>query len=108
MTHNFYTFEAVSMIISDIRDTINALSAGRENEFTATLREKRGTATHQLVYAKGLSDAQIKEYNANRPKEDDTTKELIIDFYQRFIYRMEYMLKVGGENGYDLISFMGP
>ena len=108
LTHNFYTFEAVSMIIKDIRDTIEALSAGRENEFTAKLREKRGTATHQLVYAKGLSDAQIKEYNANRPKEDDTTKELIIEFYQRFIYRMEYMLKVGGENGYDLVSFMGP
>ena len=35
-------------------------------------------------------------------------KELIIDFYRRFIYRMEYMMKIGKENGYDLISFMGP
>lgn len=28
--------------------------------------------------------------------------------YQRFTYRMEYMMKVGKEKGYDLISFMGP
>ena len=25
-----------------------------------------------------------------------------------FLYRMEYMLKVGKEKGYNLISFMGP
>lgn len=47
-------------------------------------------------------------YNANRPTEDDTEVELIIDFYQRFLYRMKYMMKVGKEKGYNLISFMGP
>ena len=55
-----------------------------------------------------MSEEQIKEYNANRPQKDDTEISLIIDFYQRFIYRMEYMLKVGKEKGYNLISFMGP
>lgn len=64
--------------------------------------------THKLLYAKNLTDEQIAEYNANRPKEDNTEIELIIDFYRRFIYRMEYMMKVGKEKGYDLISFMGP
>lgn len=39
-------------------------------------------------------------------KDDET--ELVIDFYRRFTYRMEYMVKVGKEKGYDLISFMGP
>ena len=38
----------------------------------------------------------------------DTEIELVIDFYKRFIYKMEYMMKVGNEKGYDLISFMGP
>lgn len=61
-----------------------------------------------MLYAKNLSDEQIDEYNANRPKEDDTEIDLIIDFYRRFVYRIEYMMKVGKENGYDLISFMGP
>ena len=91
-----------------MKDTIDAMSSGRENEFTVKLREKRGTATYQLLYAKNLSQEQIAEYNANRPKQDDTDIELIVDFYHRFIYRMEYMLRVGKEKGYDLISFMGP
>ena len=96
------------MILRDISDTIEALSTGRKNEFTDKLIKKRGTATYQLLYAKDLTDEQIKEYNDNRPTEDDTEIELIIDFYNRFLYRMEYMLNVGKEKGYNLISFMGP
>lgn len=56
----------------------------------------------------GIEQEVLDEYNASRPTEDDTAPELIIDFYRRFIYRMEYMLTVGKEKGYDLISFMGP
>lgn len=29
-------------------------------------------------------------------------------YYNRFIYRTEYMMKVGKEKGFNLISFMGP
>ncbi len=108
LTHNFYTYDAIDHMLEDIRDTIEALSSGRKNEFTDKLKEKRGSATYELVYVKNLTKEQIKEYNANRPKEDDTEVELIIDFYHRFIYRMEYMMRVGKENGYNLISFMGP
>lgn len=108
LTHNFFTFESMEAILKDISGTIDVLSSGRENEFTGKLREKRGTVTYELLYAKDLNKEQIKEYNANRPKEDDTEIEIILDFYRRFIYRMEYMIKVGKEKGYDLISFMGP
>jgi len=108
LTHNFYTFASMTALLNDIRDTVDALSSKRENEFTAKLKEKRGSATYTLLYSKNMTDEQIKEYNANRPKEDDTEIELIIDFYRRFIYRMEYMMKVGNEKGYDLISVMGP
>ena len=108
LTHNFFSFDSMRNILEDINDTIVALSSGRDNEFTAKLRDKRGTATYELIYAKNLSEEQIKEYNANRPQEDNTEVELIIDFYKRFIYRMEYMMTVGKEKGYDLISFMGP
>ncbi len=108
LTHNFFTFDAMTEILKDIADTIEALSVGKETEYTKKLKIKRGTSTYQLLYAKNLSEKEIAEYNANRPTEDDTQIELIIDFYQRFIYRMEYMLKVGKEKGYDLISFMGP
>lgn len=108
LTHNFYTHEAVKKILDDLNDTILDLTTGRESEYTKELRIKRGTAANLLIYAKGLTAEQIDEYNANRPKEDDTHADLIIDFYRRFIYRMEYMMKVGKEKGYDLISFMGP
>lgn len=108
LTHNFYTFEAVRKILVDIKHTIDALISGIDTEFTQKLKIKRGTETYELLYAKGLTEEQIKAYNDNRPKEDDTEAEMVIDFYQRFLYRMEYMLKVGEEKGYDLISVMGP
>lgn len=108
LTHNFYTYHSMESILKDINDTIKALSSGKENEFTLKIREKRGTAACKLIYAKDFSDKEIEKQNANKRKEDDTEIELIIDFYRRFIYRMEYMLRIGKENGYNLISFMGP
>ena len=108
LEHNFFTFEQMTHILNDIADTVDALTSGTETEYTKQLKIKRGTATYQLVYAKDLNEDEIAEYNANRPEEDDTEVHLVIDFYQRFLYRMEYMMKVGKEKGYDLISFMGP
>ena len=108
LTHNFYSFDTMKKIICDIRDTIEALETGRNNEYTSELRKKRGIATYELLYAKDLTEEQVQEYNANRPTEDDTEIGLILDFYHRLIYRLEYMMKVGQEKGYDLISFMGP
>ena len=68
-------------MLEDIKDTINALSSGIETDYIRKLRENRTF---------------------------DTKHELIVDFYRRFIYRMEYMIQIGKENGFDLISFMGP
>lgn len=108
LTHNFYTFDSVMRMLKDIRDTIDALSSGKENEYISKLREKRGWATYKITYARDWTQEQIAEYNNSRPTEDHTEAELIIDFYQRFIYRMEYMIKIGQEKGFNLISFMGP
>ncbi len=105
---NFFTFDSIKKMLNDIRATIDALTFGRENEFTAELKVKRGMATYELIYSKNLNEEERKQYNDNSPTDDDTEVELVIDFYNRFIYRMEYMLKVGEEKGYNLISFMGP
>lgn len=107
-SNNYYTYESIKNILEDIKDTINDLSLGNDSEYTLKLKEKRGIETFKLIYAKNMSQDQIDEYNANRPTEDDTEINLIVDFYNRFIYRMEYMMKVGEENGYNLITFMGP
>ena len=108
LEHNYFTFEQMVSILKDIVDTIEALASGKETEYTKKLKLKRGTATYQLLYAKDLNAAEVAAYNANRPTEDNTEVDLVIDFYQRFLYRIEYMLKVGKEKGYNLISFMGP
>ena len=108
LTHNYYSYDAVERMLADIKDTIDALSTGRQTDYTIKLREKRGWESHELIYSKDLTPEQVKEYNANRPKVDNTEAELIIDFYHRFIYRMEYMIRVGKEKGYSYISFMGP
>ena len=42
LTHNFFTFDSITSILNAINDTIDALDSGRDNEFTAKLREKRG------------------------------------------------------------------
>lgn len=108
LEHNYFTFEQMVSVLKDIADTVDALSSGKETEYTKKLKIKRGTATYQLLYAKDLNAEEVATYNANRPTEDNTEVDLVIDFYQRFLYRMEYMLKVGKEKGYNLISFMGP
>lgn len=108
LTHNFYTFDSMQQILKDIAQTVDALISGRETEYTKELKIKRGSETRQLLYAKNMSAEAVAEYNANRPAEDDTEAALVVDFYQRFLYRMEYMMKVGKEKGYNLISFMGP
>ena len=108
LEHNYFTYEQMAHILKDIEDTIEALASGRDTEYTKKLKIKRGTATYQLLYAKNLNEDEVATYNANRPTEDNTEVELVIDFYQRFLYRMEYMMKVGKEKGYNLISFMGP
>jgi hypothetical protein len=108
LEHNFFTYEQIEHILKDIADTVDDLICGRESEYTKKLKIKRGTVTHPLIYSKNLSKEEIATYNANIPTEDDTSVELLVDFYQRFLYRMEYMIKVGKEKGYNLISFMGP
>lgn len=108
LEHNFFTFDSMAQILKDIEDTVDALISGRETEYTQKLKIKRGTATYRLIYVKNLNEEEVAEYNANRPTEDDTEVASVVDFYQRFLYRMEYMMKVGKEKGYNLISFMGP
>ena len=87
---NYYTFEAMENILRDIRDTTSALSSGKETEYIKQIRE--------------IVQEQIYDYDANF----DSEIELLIDFYNRFLYRMEHMIRVGKEKGYNLISFTGP
>lgn len=108
LEHNYFTFDSMAQILKDIADTADALLSGRETEYTQKLEIKGGAAIGRLGYAENLNAEEAAAYNANRPTEDYTEAKLVADFYRRFLYRMEYMMKVGAEKGYNLISFMGP
>lgn len=108
LEHNFFTYDSMRNVLKDIKDTMDAISSERTNEHTVKFKKKRGTPTYQLDDAEDLTEEQTAEHNENKPHKNDTKNELILDFYRRFIYRMDYMIKVGEEKGYDLISFMGP
>lgn len=103
LTHNYYTFDSINKIIEDIGDTIEALSMGKENRYTARLRE---TITNTIGWLYKAKQATFSE--ADRCAAEETEIRAIIDFYRRFIYKMQYMMQVGKENGFDLISVMGP
>lgn len=103
LTHNYYTFDAINKMIEGIRDTIEALSMGKENRYTAGLRE---TVTNTIGWLYEAKQAKFSE--ADRLAAEETEISAIADFYRRFIYRMQYMMQVGKENGFDLISVMGP
>ena len=94
LTHNFFTFDSVNAILNDIGDTVEAIERGEDTEITLKLGINREVETD-------TDDSEEDFCRITDPK-------LIIDFYRRFTYRMEYMMTVGKENGFDLISFMGP
>ena len=111
LTYNYYSFGSMMKILRDINDTIDTLFSGRENAFTPKLRKISGAEPCESPDERYLRKEQLKAYRYNCGKseaEDRTEVDLIIDFYRRFVYRIEYMMNIGREKGYDLISFMGP
>lgn len=87
---NFFSLDSMTQVLKDIADTIDALRSGRETTYTKRLKIQRDD---HLPYAE--------------PRKNKDA-ERIIDFYQRFLYRMEYMIRISKENGYKMILFQGP
>ncbi len=109
LTHNFYTFDSVREMIAEMKLIIDAFKNNEGHPYIAELRKMRKlSATMLMSYSSGKSKEEVDEYNANRPKEDNTDPNIIMDFFERLAYRLEYMMRVGEEEGFDLISFMGP
>ena len=108
VTHNYFSFDSITNMLKDIQETMDALSTGKTNEYTSKLKIRIGLAPWEVLHASDFTEARAREYNENKPKADNTDTELVIDFYRRFIYRTEYMMKVGKEKGFDLITFIGP
>lgn len=119
LTYNYYTFEAIENILVDIRDTVDALLTGRKNEYTEDLKIKTVHNQSYTEYFNAERDMYtVEEWKTYEKELQETIDEhskgyleelnLIIDFYERFVYRMEYMIRIGKEKGYSFISFSGP
>ena len=79
---NYYSIDVFERILTDIDDTIDALSTGRVTVYTEKLHGKRGLDTGET--------------------------ERVIDFYRRFVFRMKYMLGICKEKGFNYIFVSGP
>lgn len=98
LTYNFFTFESIQNILTDIKDTIAAFSSGKDNEFTKV-----------ILFGKTLNQGQISERKARISKKTmNAETEMIIDFYCRFCKKMENMIELAQKAGYELIMFMSP
>lgn len=102
LEYNFYTFEAMQEIIKDIKELVDKI----ENNYDSIDEEILEKFTNTWSYTVDFDcrkDNDVVKYNVVKEH-----KEVIIEFYNRFICYIEEMMKKGQNNGYDLISVMGP
>ena len=80
LTNNYYTIEDIEKIIDEI------------NQIMILLKEDYNNSKLDFI-RKGYKSDSVDE---------------IVNFYKRFIEYLQKMIIKGNEEGYNLISFMGP
>lgn len=102
LEHNFFTFESMKEIIEDIKCLVNQIENDYDSIDKEILQRFTGSWYYVVDYDCWKENDIIK---ANIVKDN---KDIIIEFYNRFIKYIENMIDEGKKNGYDLISVMGP
>jgi hypothetical protein len=103
LTHNIYTYDSVTTIISEIREISKLFRADFDNPKLDVV--KKQFSPYMLSNSeirKSLSELSDNEKNEIYRANID----FVLDFYDRFCLRMELMMKHSPQ--YNLISFMGP
>lgn len=105
LTYNYYTMQSIQDMISEIKEIIELLEDDFNNSKLDYIKEDYDWILYldHRVNTKNLPDDKHE-----RIKLTENYKDVIINFYNRFIKYMEKMIKEGKEKGYTLISFMGP
>lgn len=105
LTYNYYTMQSIQDMISEIKEIIELLEDDFNNSKLDYIKEDYDWILYldHRVNTKNLPDDKYE-----RIKLTENYKDVIINFYNRFIKYMENMIKEGKEKGYTLISFMGP
>lgn len=95
---NLYTFDSMRKILQEISTTISILENDYDNPSIDFL--KKHLPWHQFTSKRKdeLSDAEINELRKKGVP-------VVVDFYRRFIKRIEAMMRIPGR---DIMSFYGP
>lgn len=94
---NYYRIETIETIIKEIKEDIEKI---RNKDFNENERiENMGSYLYFYLDKQDTKDKSLIFWKY---------KEIVIEFYQRFIKHMENMIEEAQKNGYELISFMGP
>lgn len=105
LTYNYYTMQSIQDMISEIKEIIELL----EDDFNNSKLDYIKEDYDWILYLDHRVNTKNLPYDKNeRIKLTENYKNLIINFYNRFIKYMENMIEEGSKNGYKLISFMGP
>lgn len=105
LTYNYYTMESIQNMIEEIKEITELL----EDDFNNTKLDYIKEDYDWILYLDDrVNPKNLPDDKYERIKLTENYKDVIIDFYNRFIKYMENMIKEGREAGYKLISFMGP
>ena len=105
LTYNYYTMKSIKDMISEIKEITKLL----ENDFNnAKLDYIKEDYDWILFLDHRVNTKNLPNDKYERIKLTENYKDVIINFYNRFIKYMENMIEEGSKNGYKLISFMGP
>lgn len=105
LTYNYYTMESIQNMIEEIKEITKLL----EYDFNSTKLDYIKEDYDWILFLDDrVNPKNLPDDKYERIKLTENYKDVIIDFYNRFIKYMENMIKEGREAGYKLISFMGP
>lgn len=105
LTYNYYTMQSIQEMINEIKSIIELL----KDDYNSTKLDYIKEDYDWILYLDHRVNTKNLPYDKNeRIKLTENYKDVIINFYNRFIKYMENMIKEGKEKGYTLISLMGP
>ncbi len=95
---NLYSFENMRKMLQDIRGAAELLLSDYDNPKLSAIKSNYSWYRYTSKHKDELTDAEINELRKNQVP-------IAVDFYLRFVKRMESMMKLPG---CDMVSFAGP
>lgn len=98
LTHNFYTYECLQKMLEEIEQAAELLEKDYNNPMLTRVKER-----FSIYY---MCESSHPDYIAGGDKHIEKHKDVVIDFYKRFVARMRKMMENNPQT--NVISIMGP